>query len=143
MPAIIAAGHAFERATTGRKARALKVTALRDYLIDEVMKGVPGAILMGDRRHRVPINAAFVFPGVDADYLAILMDREGVAVTPRSACLGSGGARADVAYALTGDEALSRAMIRFSLSSQTTQKEVLGAVRVLLACLPKARAFDR
>ncbi|MEN9390434.1 MAG: hypothetical protein RLZZ283_534 [Candidatus Parcubacteria bacterium] len=136
--AAIGASYAFELAADGRKARALKVLKLRDALIDAVLKGVPGAVLTGSRRQRSPNNAHFHFAHVDGDYLTVLMDAEGVAVSPRSACAGSGGVRSDVVYALTQDDDLSRGTIRFSLGPTTTSADIKKALAALKKVLPLA-----
>jgi len=135
VPGIVGAGLAFELAREGRAEREARVRKVRDRLIDKVVEGVPGARLMGDRKRRIAGNAHFAIPGVDGDYLAVLMDQKGVAVTPRSACVGSGGARSEVIFALTGDDALSRGTIRFSLGPDATERDIERAVYALVESL--------
>jgi cysteine desulfurase len=135
VPAIVGAALAFELAKEGRSERTQRVEAVRDYLIGKVLEAVPNARLMGDRKRRIAGNADFSIPGADGDYLAVLMDQRGVAVTPRSACVGSGGERSEVVYALTGDDALARSTVRFSLGPNATKGEVDRAVYALLDSL--------
>lgn len=137
-PAIIGASVAFEYARKGRRARADKVGALRDRLIHDVLTEVPHARLIGHPRRRIANNALFAIPGVDGDYLAVLMDQRGIAVTPRSACVGAGGGRSEVVFALTHDEALARGTIRFSLGPRTTSRDVRLAVSALKKSLSLA-----
>lgn len=130
-PAIVAAAVAFEQALAGRKARVAKISALRDYLTSNVVYNIPQVQVLGSTKRRVPNNLFIAIPGVDGDYLAVLLDKEGIAVTPRSACLGSGGALSEAALAVTGDESLARGTIRFSLGPSTTQQELKRAVTAL------------
>lgn len=134
-PAIVGASVAFEYVHKGRRARADKVSALRDRLIHDVLAEVPDARLIGHPRRRIANNAFFAIPGIDGDYLAVLMDQRGVAVTPRSACVGAGGGRSEVVFALTHDEALARGTIRFSLGPKTTKEDLRFAVAALKASL--------
>jgi cysteine desulfurase len=125
-PAIVAAGVAFEEAYKGRKARALKVSKLRDHLISEIKKQIPDAIIVGSIKRRVANNVFVSIPTIDGDYLAVLMDTEGVAVTPRSACIGSGGGTVPTT-------------IRFSLSPTSSRSDLKQAVSALVKVVPLAR----
>ncbi len=137
VPAIIGAGVAFAHAKEGRVARAEKVEALREYLIELVEKAVPSSELVGHRKRRVANNAFFVIPGIEGDYLAVRMDSEGVAVSPRSACVGGGGGLSHVVLALTGDEEKARSTIRFSLGPTTSRRDIDVAVRALQRCVQR------
>jgi cysteine desulfurase len=134
--AAASAAVAFQDAVQGRKARVVKIEKLRDLLIAEVKKAVPQAVLLGSMKRRVANNAFFMIPGVDGDYLAVVMDQAGVAVTPRSACLGSGGAVSEAALALTGSRAHAASTIRFSLGPTTTKSDIVRAVKALKGAVP-------
>ncbi|MEK7531026.1 MAG: cysteine desulfurase family protein [Patescibacteria group bacterium] len=136
--AAVGASYAFEFSAHKRKQRVLKVLAVRELLINSVLRDIPAATLTGSRRHRSPSNAHFHFQNVDGDYLTVLMDEAGVAVSPRSACAGGGGVRSDVVYALTNDNDLARGTIRFSLGPTTTSADIQKAVRALKKVLPLA-----
>lgn len=138
-PAIVAAGVAFEDACKGRKERARRVSALRDECVREVRARIPDAVLLGADKRRVANNAFFALPGVDGDYLAVLLDTHGVAVTPRSACLGSGGALSETAFELTRDESLAESTLRMTLGPTTTRSDITRAVKVLSTVYPLAR----
>ena len=136
---IVGTAIAFQLAKDGRAARAKKVAALRDELIQRVVKALPNASLTGSAKRRIANNAHFTIPGVDGDYLTILMDTEGIAVSPRSACSGSGGAWSHVVHALTHDDALARNTIRFSLGPTTTKKDIENAVSALVRSVHRMR----
>lgn len=136
--AIVAAGVAFTEAVAGRVDRARTTIILRDYLADRLRAAVPNARIIGSMKHRVANNVLVAIPGVDADYLTVLLDTHGIAVTPRSACLGSVSAASHVAEELTGDDDLARSTIRFSLHQGSTKAELDRAVRALITVLPLA-----
>lgn len=137
-PALVAAGVAFTDAAVGRKARVQKVSALRDEFVREVRARIPGAVLLGSEKRRVANNAFFAIPGVDGDYLAVLLDTHGVAVTPRSACLGSGGVLSETAFELTRDESLARSTTRFTLGPACSRSDLEQAVKALVLVYPLA-----
>jgi len=139
VPGIVGAAVAFPLAKEGRKEREARVTELRDYLIREVGKILPDAKLIGHPRRRIANNALFALPGADGDYLSVLMDNEGVAVSPRSACAGSGAGHSHVVYALTKDMALARGTIRFSLGPDTEESDINAAIRALAKVASLAR----
>lgn len=139
VPGIIGAGVAFSLAKEGREKRVERVRRLRDTLIAEVEKNIPEVKLIGHPTRRIANNALFAIPGVSGDYLSVLMDKEGIAVTPRSACVGSGGGHSHVVLALTGDLALAEGTIRFSLGPDTEEGDIHVAVRTLANVLPLSR----
>ena len=132
---IVGAGVAFEFAFKGRKERSKKIACLRDALIALVEKNIPNAVLIGSQKHRIANNADFAIPGVDGDYLTVLMDTHGVAVSPRSACGGTGGVISHVVYEVTGDKDLARGTIRFSLGPSTSKTDIEKATQALLKSL--------
>lgn len=131
VPGIVGAGIAFDLAKEGREERKKHITDLRNYLIELVKKAVPHAELVGHPKRRIANNALFVIPGVDGDYLAVLMDERGVAVSPRSACVGTGGSVSHVVLALTHDEKKAKGTIRFSLGVDTERIDIERAVSAL------------
>ncbi|MBY0539215.1 cysteine desulfurase [Patescibacteria group bacterium] len=131
VPGIIGAALAFKTAKEHRVRREERVRALRDWFIEKLLKEIPEAKLVGHPKRRIANNALFTIPNVDGEYLAVLMDKEGISVTPRSACGGSGGGYSHVVQELTGDSGLSKGTIRFSLGPETEEWELAEAVRAL------------
>ncbi len=128
---IVGAGIAFTLAHEGREKRATRISELRNYLIELIRTAVPSAELLGHPKRRIANNAFFTIPNVSGDYLAVLMDKEGIAVSPRSACVGTGGALSHVALVLTKDKEKAKGTIRFSLGPDSTQVDIERAVRAL------------
>ncbi len=139
VPGIVGAGVAFFLAKEGRVARETRIRELRDYLIELVRTAVPDAELIGHPKRRIASNALFAINGVDGDYLSVLMDEAGIAVSPRSACVGAGGAISHVVMVLTGDEKKAKGTIRFSLGPDTVRLDIERAVSALKAALKVAK----
>jgi cysteine desulfurase len=132
---IVGAGVAFQTAKKNRAARAAAVQKLRDRLIEGVQRAVPEAELMGSRKKRIANNAHFSIPGSDGDYLAVVMDSLGVAVSPRSACIGSGGNLSHVIFSLTGDASRAKGTVRFSLGPSMSVRDIDRIVSALAKSL--------
>lgn len=142
VPGIIGAAVAFTVAKQHRLKREESVRKLRDWFIEKLLKEIPEAKLVGHPKRRIANNALFAIPGVDGEYLAVLMDTEGISVTPRSACGGSGGGFSHVVRELTGDMELSKGTIRFSLGPDTEEWELAEAIRALKKVLRNAQGVS-
>ena len=65
---------------------AVRMAALRDRLVREVLAAIPDAHLNGHPTQRLPGNAHFRFEGVEGESLLLLMREEGISVATGSAC---------------------------------------------------------
>jgi cysteine desulfurase len=130
-PAIRAFAVAAVTSARRRAAEAVRVAALRDDLIRQVLLAVPDAVLNGPPPGpgRLPGNAHFSFPGCEGDALLLLLDARGIACSTGSACTAGVAEPSHVLLAMGADEARARGSLRFSLGHTTTQADVdaLGA----------------
>lgn len=132
---------ALQAAAAERAAESKRLRLLRDALAKELQSGIPGLVVNGDMRHSLPhiLNVSVPFPE-DAEwrtgeYLALQLDRAGIAVSTKSAC-DEGRAESRVVAALAGPDAppwRTRATIRFSLGRATTASEVRRVIRIFSA----------
>jgi cysteine desulfurase len=131
-PAIRAFAVAAMTSASRRADEALRLAALRDDLIRQVLAAVPDAVLNGPAPgpDRLPGNAHFSFPGCEGDALLLLLDARGIACSTGSACTAGVAEPSHVLLAMGADEARARGSLRFSLGHTTTQEDVdaLGAV---------------
>jgi cysteine desulfurase len=131
-PAIRAFAVAAVMSARRRDDEALRLAALRDDLIRQVLVAVPDAILNGPPPgpERLPGNAHFSFPGCEGDALLLLLDARGIACSTGSACTAGVAEPSHVLLAMGADEARARGSLRFSLGHTTSQDDVdaLGAV---------------
>lgn len=136
-PAIAGFGAA---ATLATDVDAIRMTELRDYLIDRVEHQVDGVHLTGPRGSlRLCNHASFRVEGVRGKDLVLAMDKEDVVISAGSAC-SSGSeepAQTLTALGLTKEQALSN--IRLSLGRWTTRADLDAATECLAACAKKLR----
>ena len=130
-PAIRAFAVAAEISAHRRVSEAVRLAALRDDLIRQVLAAVPDAILNGPPPgpDRLPGNAHFSFPGCEGDALLLLLDARGIACSTGSACTAGVAEPSHVLLAMGADEDRARGSLRFSLGHTTTQADIdaLGA----------------
>ena len=140
-PAIRAFAVAAEISAHRRVSEAVRLAALRDDLIRQVLAAVPDAILNGPPAgpDRLPGNAHFSFPGCEGDALLLLLDARGIACSTGSACTAGVAEPSHVLLAMGADEERARGSLRFSLGHTTTQADV----DALGACIGEAVARAR
>lgn len=83
---IVGLGEAIKLCQMEMSEQANKEAALRDRVIDFVLKEIPSAILNGHRQKRLPNNAHFSFNNINGEELVSALDLAGVAVSMGSAC---------------------------------------------------------
>jgi len=128
-PALAAAfASALEEAANGRSAFTARAARMREEFLATLSKALPSAVVNGTDPAPHIINISL--PGVDTEYLAALLDEEGIGVSTRSACETDSSVSRAV-LALTGDEALASSTIRVSLGVETTSRDLTSLVFAL------------
>jgi cysteine desulfurase len=77
---------ALEIAAKTREKESKRLTKLRNYTTQKILKEIPNSSLNGDLENRLPNNINICFPGTDSEFLVIKLDTLGFAVSAASAC---------------------------------------------------------
>jgi len=135
VPALAGLGRAATLAAAALKAGQVATLArLRDTLEAGVVARVPGArrtLAAGDARS--PHIASLAFPGLPAEPLLHALEARGVYVSAGSACAAKDRAPSHVLKAIGVDD--DTAVLRFSLSRETTADEVAFAIPAVVAAV--------
>lgn len=131
VPGIVGFVEALKLVTQERGEEAKRLTALRDYFIEEVLKNIKDAELNGDRTERLPNNVNISFPGLESDWVVLQLDAAGIAVGSKSACLLGDEGGSYVISALHKSDAHARSSVRFTFGRNTTKKDIDYTLRVL------------
>lgn len=131
---------AAERAVAERAGEATRLEALRDRLVDGILRSVPDAQLLGDPVQRLPGNVHMLFPGALGETLLFLLDQGGVAVSTGSACQAGVPEPSHVVRALGRTDAEARQALRLSLGRTSSDADVDAALAVLPGAVARARA---
>ncbi len=127
---IAAMAAALKEACANMEKTAKHVTALRDGLIDGLLK-IPHSKLNGDRVKRLPSNINMCFEGIEGEGLLLHLDARGICASSGSACTSGSLDPSHVLLALGLPHEVAHGSLRISLSEGNTQKdaeEILKAV---------------
>ena len=140
---VVGGSVALMEAQQGWKERAVKVAKVRDAGIAHLTEAVEGLVLngaVGDDRLANNINISI--PGLDTEFAAVVLDKHGFSVSTKSACAGAGGGESLVVKEISGDAARSHSTLRFSLSPETTLKDIVALTVVLHTHCEQMKRFD-
>jgi cysteine desulfurase len=101
---------------------AQKASAMRELLLAAIVKNISGAMVNCGKVH-VPHILNVSFMGRDTDYLAVLMDEAGFAVSTRSACATDEEGSVAV-LAFTGEPVRASSTLRISWGPQTHERDL-------------------
>lgn len=110
-----------------------RVVARRDAFIDEVLAGVPGAVLTGHRHDRLPGLASFVLPGRSGESVLLDLDRHGVACSSGSACHAGSDEPSHVLTAMGFEREVAQTAVRFSFGPTVSADDLHAAAERLAA----------
>ena len=136
---IVALGLAMRIATERRASESARQIALRDRLIDRVLRDVPGTTLTGHRTERLPNHASFLFPGTDGSELVVALDLAGFAVSSGSACTSGDTEPSNVILALGYDRETAKGSLRVTVGRSTTDADIDSFLAVLPGVVAQLR----
>lgn len=128
---IVGMGKAAELALKHLPGYDKKVRPLRDELEQRILTSIPNTELNGHPMLRLSNTSNITFQGIDSEALLILLDQEGLCASSGSACLADSDEPSHVVKAMKPESAASRQMIRFSLDSDNSEKEVKAGLSAL------------
>lgn len=131
VPAIVGMGKAAELAGERMEESMQKESMLRDYLIEKILAEVPGAVLTGGRKNRMPNNASFCFEKIEGESLLILLNQKGICASGGSACSTGAVDPSHVLEAIGVDKELAKGALRLTVSSHTTKEELDETVETI------------
>lgn len=116
-----------------------RVRALRDMMMHRITGEIPDSRVNGSRIHRLAGNVNVSFSGVEASSILVLMDMAGIACSGGSACSSASGKLSHVIEALHIPHEYENGTVRLTISPDTTQAEIDGAVTALAGIVAKLR----
>jgi cysteine desulfurase len=123
-PAIVGFGVAAKLAAQELQRDMNRICLLRDHLEREILRLVPTAIRVGDRRNCLPNTLNIAFENIEADSILLILNRESIAASSGSACTSGSLNPSHVLTAMKIPFGHLRGSVRLSLSRETTDSEV-------------------
>jgi cysteine desulfurase len=124
------------------KPKIKKIIKLRNKIIKEVLRIIPGAKINGSLEKRLPNNINFTFPGAEGESIVMALDQEGIAVSTGSACSSKKLEPSFVLMALGLAEKDAHCSLRISLGRYTSPKEVEQFLKILPKTIQKLRIIS-
>ncbi len=139
---VVGLGSAIELATANLSEKAERISALRDYLIDEVLRRIPYTKLNGHRTDRLPGNANFSFQFIEGESLLLHLDLKGICASSGSACTSGSLDPSHVLLALGLPHEIAHGSLRLSIGKQNTKEEIDYVLEVLPQIVDRLRQMS-
>ena len=133
----LAAGFAaaFEAVASEREQEVRRLRGLRDEFARQLQEKIPGLVVNGDLALALPHMLNVSIPNIKSEYVVLRLDREGIAVSTKSACregeeqeshvvAALGEARSAVSSVALAQEERAQNTLRFSLGKDTTRQSL-------------------
>ncbi len=141
VPGIVGFGRAAEILKAEMPAEVERVKALRDRLIDELLK-IDDSTLNGPRDRRLPNNANIRFAFIEGEALLLSLDMEGVMLSSGSACSAKTLEPSYVQLAMGVKHEEAHGSLQFTLGRWTTGEDVDHAIEVLPGIVGRLRKMS-
>lgn len=122
---------------------AAEVAAARDILIDGVLREVPGSILTGSRRRRLPGHASFCFPGTAGEAVLVELGRSGIVCSSGSACAVGSDEPSPALLALGIPPEVAHTAVRFSFGAGFGASDAARVVAAVAASVAAVSGMAR
>lgn len=142
VPGIVGMGKAAELAGNHMQENNEKIVALRNHLIDRVLKEIPYTRLNGHGIDRLPNNANFCFRFIEGESMLILLDQKGICGSSGSACTSGSLDPSHVLLAIGLPHEIAHGSLRLTLSEKNTLEEIDYTVDQLKAIIERLRGMS-
>lgn len=139
LPYIMGFAKALELAVADIDTNTVRLTKIRDTLIDAVLAAVPHTRLNGDNIKRLPGNVNLSFEFIEGESLLLLLDHVGFACSSGSACTSGSLDPSHVLLAIGLPHEIAHGSLRVSIGKFNTEEEVMSIVPALEIIVQRLR----
>ncbi len=115
------------------------VLALRNQLVDYLLKEIPSSRLNGDKEKRLPGNINISFEGVEGESILLLLQHNGICASTGSACTSGSLDPSHVLLSIGLKHEVAHGSLRLSISEMNTQEEIDKVKEVLPKIIKRLR----
>lgn len=138
---IVGLASALKLAVSTMEERNKRLTELRDYLIDDLLK-IERSRVNGDRVHRLPGNVNMCFEGIEGESLLLMLDLNGVCASSGSACTSGSLDPSHVLLSIGLPHEIAHGSLRLSFSDDTTKEDVEYIAKTIPPIIDRLRAMS-
>jgi cysteine desulfurase len=143
LPGVVGFARAAEIAHAALASDAARMRVLRDRLERSLQDRIPEAFVVGRTELRLPNTSALVCGGAEADAIALMLNRAGIAVSTGAACAAGSFASSHVLRAMNIPAALAQGATRFSLSRDNCDDDVDRVLAAMPSIVARLRGRPR
>ncbi len=133
LPGIMGLAYAIEFNEKIREKETARISELKEYFINELLKIDQRIRVNGDLDHFSPHILNVSIPDIDSEFFVLQLDARGIECSTKSACLKD----EDESYVLREIGANSKNSIRFSFGRNTTKGDLKSVLKVITQILQK------
>jgi cysteine desulfurase len=139
---IVGFGKAADIARLEMNSEAIRTIALRDKLIEGLVKNIDDIKLNGHPDKRLPNNVNISINFIEGESLCLNLDLDGICSSTGSACSSASAEPSHVLTAIGVKPPLLHGSLRFTLGKWTTEEEIDFTVESLTRVVQKLRAMS-
>jgi cysteine desulfurase len=136
----VAMAEALRLADAERDSERLRLTALRDRLVDSISGRLDGVLETVPRAHKVAGSAHLCIRDVENEALLFLLDEAGVCASAASACAAGAMEPSHVLAAMGVDRSWAVGALRLTLGRTTSEHDVDRAIEVVVDAVTRIRS---
>ncbi len=121
---IVGLGEAINLADKNLEKHQSKMTNLRNYFFEEILKNFKDVKINGDLSNRLPGNANLSFKNINGNKILLDLDKYGICISTGSACSSSSNNASHVLKAIKVPKDYINGSIRVTIGKNNTQEEV-------------------
>ncbi|XUX00133.1 MAG: cysteine desulfurase family protein [Dehalogenimonas sp.] len=140
VPGIVGMGTAAEILTREMGETFIKLRKLQTKLLKGILESLRGVQLNGHPEYRLPNNLNISIEGIEGEYLAGELGKQGICVSTGSACSSASHEAPYVLLSMGIKRELANSSIRFSLGKHTTDNEIERTVAGLKQVVDQIRS---
>ncbi|MDO4754630.1 MAG: cysteine desulfurase NifS [Bacillota bacterium] len=119
-----------------------RLTAMREKLIENVLREIPDSRINGDRKMRLPNNAHFCFKYIEGEALLLCLDAAGIAASSGSACTSGSLEPSHVLLSIGLPHEIAHGSVRLTMSDDTEEADIDYVVEKLKEVVYKLRQWS-
>jgi len=121
---VVGLAKALEIAQAERASEINRLTPLRNYFVEQLMKKIPKVVLNGHSVKRLPNNINASILDIEGEALVLYLDAKGISFSTGSACTSESLEPSHVILALGKPYEFAHASMRFTMGRGTTKEDL-------------------
>ncbi|WP_300345082.1 cysteine desulfurase family protein [Fusobacterium sp.] len=141
-PLIIGLANALEKQYNNREEENKRISELRDYFEEELLKRLPEIVINSKDVKRLSGTSSVTFKYVEGESILLLLSMKGIAVSSGSACSSNDLQASHVLVAMGIPEEFAHGTIRFSLGKYNTKEEIDYTIDSVVEIIERLRTLS-